>query len=244
MTGQNRSSAVMQQRHEALDSLDDFPTPPWATRALMEFLISIGIPVAELEGWEPCCNRGYMVMPLREYLASVRASDVFRYPDWSLEDEPELIDFLTTGHTEPMVDAVIGNPPFNVGDDFILVALGRARVVVAMFVRCAFIEGQERYESLYSKRPPDYELHFVERVVILKGRLVQAGKVDPFAEKPGTKASTATAYTWLVWMKDGEGDTRARWIAPCRRRLERPGDYPVYQTEAEPLGGLFEGIAA
>lgn len=29
---QNTSHAVMQQRHEAHDSLDDFPTPPWAGR--------------------------------------------------------------------------------------------------------------------------------------------------------------------------------------------------------------------
>lgn len=28
---QNISHAVMAQRVEALDSLDDFPTPPWAT---------------------------------------------------------------------------------------------------------------------------------------------------------------------------------------------------------------------
>lgn len=31
---QNRSHAVMSQRVEAHDSLDHFPTPPWATRAL------------------------------------------------------------------------------------------------------------------------------------------------------------------------------------------------------------------
>lgn len=35
---QNCSSAVMQQRSEPRDSLDDFPTPPWATRALCEWL--------------------------------------------------------------------------------------------------------------------------------------------------------------------------------------------------------------
>lgn len=34
----NRSTAVMQRRVEPLDSLDDFPTPPWATRALCEWL--------------------------------------------------------------------------------------------------------------------------------------------------------------------------------------------------------------
>ena len=33
---QNRSPAVMAQRTKFLDSLDDFPTPKWATRALIE----------------------------------------------------------------------------------------------------------------------------------------------------------------------------------------------------------------
>ncbi|MGH8525505.1 MAG: SAM-dependent methyltransferase, partial [Gammaproteobacteria bacterium] len=31
---QNTSHAVMAQRLEPKDSFDDFPTPPWATRAL------------------------------------------------------------------------------------------------------------------------------------------------------------------------------------------------------------------
>jgi hypothetical protein len=40
---QNRSHAVMAQRIEAADSPDDFPTPPWATRGLMEHVVgSIG----------------------------------------------------------------------------------------------------------------------------------------------------------------------------------------------------------
>ena len=39
MGKQNTSHAVMAQRFEAKDSLDDFPTPPWATRALLEHVI-------------------------------------------------------------------------------------------------------------------------------------------------------------------------------------------------------------
>lgn len=39
VTQQNTSHAVMAQRIEAKDSLDDFPTPPWATRALIEHVI-------------------------------------------------------------------------------------------------------------------------------------------------------------------------------------------------------------
>ena len=30
----------MAQRIESKDSLDDFPTPPWATRSLLEYVIN------------------------------------------------------------------------------------------------------------------------------------------------------------------------------------------------------------
>jgi hypothetical protein len=88
--------------------------------------------------------------------------------------------------------------------------------------------------------PPSFVLQFCERVVLLEGRLVQAGAVDPFAEEEGRKATTATSYVWLVWL-DGERDTRFRWLAPCRERLERPSDYPNYAAEAPASAdeGLF-----
>lgn len=81
MTGQNTSSAVMQQRREGRDSLEDFPTPPWATRALCEWLDAQGfINNAVVDTCrEPAANRGHMVQPLREYFASVEASDVHDY---------------------------------------------------------------------------------------------------------------------------------------------------------------------
>jgi hypothetical protein len=68
---QNRSLAVMQQRSEPHDSLDDFPTPPWATRALCEFLLFNGYEIENCTVREPAANRGHMVRPLQEYFASV-----------------------------------------------------------------------------------------------------------------------------------------------------------------------------
>ena len=65
---QNRSSAVMQQRSEPHESLDDFPTPPWATRALCEQLKLLGFDLPRQSVWEPACNRGYMARVLGEYL--------------------------------------------------------------------------------------------------------------------------------------------------------------------------------
>ncbi|MCV2866637.1 hypothetical protein, partial [Defluviimonas sp. WL0075] len=53
---QNISHAVMAQRHEPKDSPDDFPTPPWATRALLQHVIR-DPNLSRLTCLEPACGR-------------------------------------------------------------------------------------------------------------------------------------------------------------------------------------------
>lgn len=199
---QNTSSAVMQQRIEAHDSLDDFPTPPWATRALCERIIVGGM-------WsscrEPAANRGHMVKPLLEYFSTVDASDIHDYGAGF-----PVRDYLF-GPCEP-VDWTITNPPFRLAEQFIKKALTESRCGIAVIVRSAFLESVGRYEHLPAVRPPSHVLQFTERVVMHKGKL-------------SAKGSTATAYCWIVWRKDHAGTTQFDWIAPCRKRLEREGDY-------------------
>lgn len=226
----NRSSAVMQQRRTvAPGALDYFPTPPWATRALCEFLITErSLPLDDLMCWEPACGELHMARPLSEYFADVVASDVHRYTD-----DHEIYDFAlaSMGRDRECPDFVITNPPFQLAVEFIAAASRTAKQGFAMLVRSAFLEGSARYRDLWASNPPSFVLQFTERVVMLEGRLIRAGDVDPFSQKPRTKASTATAYVWLVWL-DGEADTRLRWIPPCRDRLERSGDYPDYPAIA------------
>jgi len=233
----NRSTAVMQRRRVAPDSLDYFPTPPFATRALCEFLEAQGIELSELVCWEPACGEGHMVRPLEEYFGDVIATDVHRYGD-----HHDLFDFTLCammGHGEEQPDFVITNPPFRLGEEFIAAASAVAKRGFAMLARSAFLEGGERYQRIWSTNPPSFVLQFCERVVMLEGRLVRRGATDPQAEDGG-KAASATAYCWLVWL-DGEPDSRIRWIAPCMERLERPGDYPDYAPEVLPpsADGLF-----
>jgi hypothetical protein len=76
----NTSSAVMQQRREPKGSLDDFPTPPWATRGFMaEVLERFGVDITGKTVWEPACNRGYMARPLAERFGYVLTSDIADY---------------------------------------------------------------------------------------------------------------------------------------------------------------------
>ena len=72
---QNMSHAVMAQRNEAQDSLDNFPTPPWATRALLEHVIKQKN-INELNCLEPACGAGHMALALKEYFNTVTASDI------------------------------------------------------------------------------------------------------------------------------------------------------------------------
>lgn len=203
---QNLSHAVMAQRHEPSDSADDFPTPPWATRALLEHVLS-DVDFQSKSCLEPACGRGYMSRPLSERFRSVTSSDAFDY------GFGETRDFLRTPHSAQSVDWVITNPPFRLAQDFIERALSVARDGVAMLARTVFLESVGRYEGLFRERPPAVFAQFTERVPMVKGR------VD-------AKASTATGYAWFVWRRDlPSQSTRLVWIPPCRRKLERLGDY-------------------
>jgi len=225
----NRSAAVMQQRHEAHDSLDDFPTPPWATRALCEKLIGHGEPLHLLHAWEPACNRGYMARPLGEYFDRVHATDVH---DYGYPEQAGAVDFLIDwAQDAPDVDWVITNPPFRLGREFVQQGLRYARRGVAVFVRSAFVEGQGRYDTLFSQAPERWFMPFVERVVLWKGELLDPDvPVQRWNEKRQVsiteKPTTATSYCWLVWVKGHDGLPEMDRVAPCRSRLTRAGDYP------------------
>ena len=195
----------MQRRVEAHDSLDDFPTPPWATRALCEWLrYKQSQPLDMFTCREPAANRGHMVKPLSEYFSAVEGSDVHDYGAGF-----PVNDYLF-GTVPPMVDWTITNPPFRLAEQFIDRAIRSSKQGCAVIVRAAFLEGVGRFARLFSVEPPSHILQFTERVVMHKGKLSANG-------------STATAYAWLVWM--GDSQTRFDWIAPCRKRLERAEDY-------------------
>ena len=206
---QNTSTAVMQRRVEAHDSLDDFPTPPWATRALCEWIAALGYDLPSMDCREPAANRGHMVRPLDEYFGEVWASDIHDYgAGFAVQD------YLFGSDPTGVVGWTITNPPFRLAQQFITQARNTSRHGVAVIVRSAFLEGGARYRELFKDAAPTHILQFSERVVMHKGKL-------------SAKGSTATAYCWLVWRKnDRTGSTKFDWIQPgTRKRLERPEDY-------------------
>ena len=204
---QNTSHAVMAQRTEAQDSPDDFPTPPWATRALIEYVLEDKSRLRRLSCVEPACGAGHMAKVLEEYFGEVRSADAHEY------GYGELRDFLTFPYETDSADWVITNPPFRLAEEFILRAVKIARYGVAILARSVFLESVGRYDGIFREMPPTKFAQFVERVPMVKGRLDR-------------KATTATGYAWLVWEKRALGLPRLMWVPPCRRQLEKDSDYP------------------
>lgn len=198
----------MAQRVEPTDSADDFPTPPWATRALIEHILNNKKALSGQTCLEPACGSGHMAKVLKEYFREVQASDAFSY-GYGLKR-----DFIAHPFETNSVDWVITNPPFRLGEEFTLKALSIARKGVAILARTVFLESIGRYERIFQENPPTKFAQFSERVPMVKGRL-------------DAKASTATGYAWLVWEKSGSQIPRLMWVPPCRKSLERPGDYPI-----------------
>lgn len=185
----------------------DFPIPPWATRALMA-----SIKYDPHETALAPTPGARLAEVLRESFASVTAYDG---------------DFLQSFEIgEGVYDWVIAAPFFPQVDAFAHEGLRMARRGVCLFARTMIVEGVARFETLYKVAPPSLIAQFVERVPIVQGRL------DP-------KANSATAYAWLIWDKahpDPMAGQRypnrlvqvpVQWIPPCRKALERPGDYAL-----------------
>jgi hypothetical protein len=144
---------------------------------------------------------------LKEYFDIVKSSDAFDY------QYGEIVDFSVLSDNTESYDWIITNPPFRLAETFVLQALRHARCGVAILARSVFLESVGRYHAIFRDLPPTRFAQFSERVPMVKGR-------------PDSKASTATGYAWLVWE---QGDLapfpRLMWIPPCRKNLERVGDY-------------------
>ncbi|GAB5502734.1 SAM-dependent DNA methyltransferase [Pyruvatibacter sp.] len=209
------------ERRTADADLDYFPTPPWGTRALCEWMIAQGLVLADKRVLEPAAGGGWMARVLEEYFASVVASDVKDYGCGY-----PVRDFLMGDHwvnhgcgggvdSRP-ADWVISNPPFILGLEFILKAIAlNPSAGIAMLARLSFAEGGKRHRELFAPHPPSHIVQFVDRVAMVKNRVDR-------------KASTATPYAWFIWMPPytGRNQTEFCWLPPgTRAACERDSDY-------------------
>ena len=175
------------KRFADLDGPDFYPTPAWATHALIENEAFKG------DIWESACGNGAMSVVLEKTGQSVISSDLF---DRGYGDPG--VDFLTPRRR---ADNVITNPPFNAAEGFVRAGLGAANRKFALLLRLAFLEGANRRRTIFTEAPPARVWVFSERITFYPAGAVQKGT--------GT-----TAYAWFVWDKDASGSTELKWFDP------------------------------
>lgn len=234
---------------------DYYPTPPWITRAAVEFLHSRGIGLGQV--WEPACGEGHMVRVLQEYGYQVMQSDMFAQ-DYGLGPE-FAIDFIDPAAPpqEDIVDTVFTNPPFGYGtymipgkkegtfkkkrfyrpDQFMLNGLLAARAVVCLLVRTNMIGGVDRLKDVYQPFPPTYYVQFPQRLNFHKGG----------TEK---KKSGMVDFGWMIWVNremyptadiPAPGRTELAWFPENGMELyERDGDYPPEEPTVEEVAAANE----
>lgn len=198
------------QRTVSRDGADFYPTPPWATRALIRHVAPLVGMTNSHYVWEPACGDGMMAEVLVEHFAHVYRTDKYDYGYGKTG-----VDFLSPDARGDNYQPhwIITNPPYNVAAEFTRVALERCSVGVAMLVRLSFLEGRARYEQLFSQHPPMIVAPFVERIGF------RPGTWDPEADRG------VVAHAWFAWRRDTRTEPRMTWIPPnVRNELTRPDD--------------------
>ncbi len=173
------------KRFADLEGPDFFPTPDWATQALVDN--------EKFEGsiWEPACGDGAMARVLEGTGCPVTASDLYHRGFGETG-----VDFLRSTR---QVDNIVTNPPYNAAEGFIRAALAQARHKFALLLRLAFLEGANRQRTIFAKTPPARVWVFSERITFYPAGAVRKG-------------SGTTAYAWFVWDKQAPNKTELKWL--------------------------------
>jgi hypothetical protein len=175
------------KRFADLSGPDFFPTPRWATFALLDNEKFSG------DVWEPACGDGAMSRVFEEAGSNVVSSDLYDRGFGEIG-----IDFLS-----PMRSAsnIVTNPPYNCAEGFVASGVKSAEKKFALLLRLAFLEGANRANTIFYKNPPSRVWVFSERITFY-----------PSGVEP--KGSGTTAYAWFVWDKEAPGRTELRWFKP------------------------------
>lgn len=146
--------------------------------------------------WECAVGQGHLAERLKEHGYTVECTDLVDrgYPN------TEIVDFLKEQYS--FDGDIITNPPYKYCMEFILQALDSISDghKVAMFLKLQTLEGQKRYEELYSKYPP--------KTVYVYSKRKNCAKNGEFEKYP----SSAVCYAWFVWVKGEYNCTELRWL--------------------------------
>lgn len=175
------------KRFADLDGPDFFPTPAWATYALIDNEKFCG------DVWESACGDGAMSEVLGHASKNVVSSDLY---DRGFGEAG--VDFTSATR---QADNIVTNPPYNRAEAFVAAGSSLATRKFALLLRLAFLEGANRANTIFSRVPPARVWVFSERITF-------------YPKGAEVKGSGTTAYAWFVWDKDAPSRTELCWLKP------------------------------
>jgi hypothetical protein len=194
----NGSAPPRTKRTADLEGPDFYPTPLWATHALL------GHETFEGDIWEPACGNGAMSKVILDAGYDVYSSDLFA------RGFGEQRDFLGS---DRRVSNIITNPPYHSAEAFFHKAWDNTERKIAFLLRLAFLEGVNRNKTIYQVKPPARVWVFSERVTMYMADPVDENFL-PKEDKTPKKNSGTTQYAWFVWDKYHTGNTELKWLTP------------------------------
>ena len=198
---------------------DDFyPTPSCSTEALL------AVEPFPASVWEPACGDGAISRVFESAGHRVISTDLV---DRGYGDSRR--DFLM--ELELAAPAVVTNPPFKLADEFVLHALHLGAEKVAILARLAWLEGERRRLSLWSKTPIARVWVFSKRQTLWRG---------DDADARGTGG--AIAFAWFVWERDYLGPPTFGWLPPTSSAPSRDGAPDLGGASPRPAAGCATGL--
>lgn len=179
------------KRSADLNGPDYFPTPEWATRALIDNETFSG------EVWECACGDGAMARVFEAAGYSVKSTDLY---DRGFGKAG--VDFTESSQC---FDNIVTNPPYNSAEAFVRKGVELANNKFALLLRLAFLEGANRANTIFSESPPSRVWVFSERITF-------------YMAGADRKGSGTTAYAWFVWDKTAKHSTELKWLKPGYKR--------------------------
>lgn len=173
------------KRSADINGPDFFPTPRWATFALIDNEDFRG------DIWESACGNGAMSTVLEETGSQVVSSDLY---DRGFGEAN--IDFLASRRR---ATNIVTNPPYNSAEGFVRAGLEKADQKFALLLRLAFLEGANRNRTIFAEHAPSRVWVFSERITF-------------YAAGAQIKGSGTTAYAWFVWDKKSPAATELKWL--------------------------------
>lgn len=186
-------TAVGGRRTASRKGADYYPTPAWATEALLIY--------EQFEGTikEPCCGEGFMAEVLENAGYDVIASDKYDYGYGKVKNAFKI----------KRADNIITNPPFNLAEKLARKFVRVTDNKVALLLRLSFLESARRY-AFFEEYAPTRIYIFTERVSMYPAKTAKSKK---------KKATGTVAYAWFVWEKgDMIAEPRVHWIKPGLKR--------------------------